>query len=133
MQLPISAADAYGRITNLGSMQDKIAALPDDIKAKVGDLTLTDDTITLNSTPMGALTLKVSERVEGRRVAYQAQGAPVPVILAVNIEPKGDAACEVVAAIDVELPAMLKPMVGPKLQEAASKLGDMMKNIVSLS
>lgn len=128
----MSAADAYGRITSLSSMQEKIADLPDEVKSKVGDLTLTDDTITLNSTPMGSLTLKVCERVEGRRVAYQAQGSPVPVILAVNIEPKSDSACEVVAAIDVELPAMLKPMVGPKLQEAASKLGDMMKNLVSL-
>ena len=130
--LNMSAEDAYERLNNLGAFQERINALPDEIKSKIGDISFTEDTISFNGTPMGSLTLRISERVPGQRVAFNAEGAPVPIIMAVNIAPAGEGMSTAVTSIDVELPAMLKPMVGPRLQEAADKMGDMMKNLVTL-
>ncbi|WP_304467838.1 hypothetical protein, partial [uncultured Muribaculum sp.] len=67
--------------------------------------------------------------VADKRVAFTAESAPVPLIMSINLDAKTPESTEIVTAIDVEIPAMLRPMVGPKLQEAADKFGDMVKNL----
>ncbi len=130
--LPMSADAVYDRVSNLGSYQTKLNELPAEVKAKMGDVTFEDDKITINNGPTGAMTLKVTEKVPGKRVALQAENAPVPIILSINMESKGEASTEIVTSIDVEMPAMLKPLVGPKLQQAASQFGDMIKNLAGV-
>lgn len=130
--LPLSAEVVYDRVSNLGAYQDKLNELPAEVKAKMGDVTFEEDKITINSGPTGAMTLKIAEKVPGKRVALQAENAPVPIFLSINLEPKGDESTEVVTSIDVEMPAMLKPLVGPKLQQAASQFGDMIKNLAGI-
>ncbi len=132
VEIPMSASAAYAKLTDLSSFQERLAALPDDLKSKVGDISFTADTISFNGTPMGALVLKLSETVPDKRVAFTAQGAPVPVIMSISLDDKGDDKAEAISSIDVEVPAMLKPMIGPKLKEAAEKMGEMIKNLVSL-
>lgn len=132
VEIPMSASAAYAKLTDLSSFQERLAALPDDLKSKVGDISFTADTISFNGTPMGALVLKLSETVPDKRVAFTAQGAPVPVIMSISLDDKGTDKAEAISSIDVEVPAMLKPMIGPKLKEAAEKMGEMIKNLVSL-
>lgn len=125
----MSAATVFDRISNLGSFQERIDQLPEEVRAKIGSVTFTDDTIVINAAPMGDVTLRVTERIPSKRLALSAENSPVPLTLAVNLNEKGADSTEVVTAIDVEMPAMLRPMVGPKLQEAAEKFGDMIKNL----
>lgn len=127
LQLPV--ATVYARISDIGGFQSRIDQLPDEVKSKIGSVRFTDDSIIINAAPMGDMVLKVTERIPERRVAFTAQGAPVPLIMAINVEAAGEDRTNVVTSIDVEIPAMLKPMVGPKLQEAAEKFGDMIRNL----
>ena len=62
-------------------------------------------------------------------MAFTANGAPVPIVMSINLENIDNEKTLVTTCIDVEIPAMLKPLVGPKLQEAAEKFGDMIGNI----
>lgn len=132
VEIPMSASAAYAKLSDLSAFQERIASLPEDLKAKVGDISFTADTISFNGTPMGALVLKLSETVPDKRVAFTAQGAPVPIVMSITLEDKGEEKAEAISSIDVEVPAMLKPMIGPKLKEAAEKMGEMIKNLVSL-
>ncbi|MBD5267904.1 MAG: hypothetical protein HDS41_07015 [Bacteroides sp.] len=132
VEIPMSASAAYAKLTDLSSFQERLESLPEDLKSKVGDISFTADTISFNGTPMGALVLKLSETVPDKRVAFTAQGAPVPVIMSIALEDKDTDKAEAISSIDVEIPAMLKPMIGPKLKEAAEKMGEMIKNLVSL-
>lgn len=132
IDIPMSAQSAYDKLSDLSSFQERLESLPADIKSKVGDISFTSDTISFNGTPMGAMVLKLSEKVPGKRVAFTAQGAPVPIVMSIDFEEKGEEAAQAVSSIDVEIPAMLKPMIGPKLKEAAEKMGEMIKNLVSL-
>lgn len=132
VEIPMPAETAYSKLSDLSSFQEKIQALPDDIRSKVGDITFAEDTISFNGTPMGALVLRKAESVPGKRIAFNAEGAPVPIVMAIDFSEKGAGCSDAVASIDVEIPAMLKPMIGPKLKEAAEKMGDMIKNLVSL-
>jgi hypothetical protein len=78
---------------------------------------------------MGDMTLKVTEKVPNKRLALSAENAPVPMTLSINLTEKAADKTEVLSSIDVDIPAMLRPLVGPKLQEAAEKFGDMIKNL----
>ncbi len=119
----------YKHISDIAAYQEKINGLPDDIKKKIGNVAFDNDKITIKGAPMGDIELAVTERIENKRMALTAQKAPVPIIMSINLEEQGADKTQVVTSIDVEMPAMLKPMVGPKLQEAAEKFGDMIKNL----
>lgn len=129
IELAMPVETVYARISDIGGFQSRIDQLPDDVKSKIGSVRFTDDSIIINAAPMGDMVLSVSERVPEKRVAFTAQGAPVPLIMAINLEPEGADKTNVTTSIDVEIPAMLRPMVGPKLQEAAEKFGDMIRNL----
>jgi hypothetical protein len=119
----------YKHISDIAAYQEKINGLPDEIKQKIGNVTFADDKITIKGAPMGDIELVVSERVENKRMALNAMNSPVPIIMSINLDEQGTGKTQVVTSIDVEMPAILKPMVGPKLQEAAEKFGDMIKNL----
>ena len=49
--------------------------------------------------------------------------------MSVNFAEVSPEATDVTTVIDVEIPAMLRPFVGPKLQQAADKFGEMISNL----
>ena len=127
LQMPVEAV--YARISDIGGFQSRIDQLPEEVRSKIGSVRFTDDSIIINAAPMGDMVLKVTERIPEKRVAFTAQGAPVPLVMAINLEAVGEDKTNVTTSIDVEIPVILKPMVGPKLQEAAEKFGDMIRNL----
>lgn len=127
LQMPVEAV--YARISDIGGFQSRIDQLPEEVRSKIGSVRFTDDSIIINAAPMGDMVLKVTERIPEKRVAFTAHGAPVPLVMAINLEAVGEDRTNVTTSIDVEIPAILKPMVGPKLQEAAEKFGDMIRNL----
>ncbi|MDE6692017.1 MAG: hypothetical protein K2K05_01390, partial [Muribaculaceae bacterium] len=64
-----------------------------------------------------------------RRVVFQAVGSPVPVELDIDINPVADAASEVTVCFEVQIPAMLRPMVAPHMQKAVDMLGDLIGKV----
>jgi hypothetical protein len=49
--------------------------------------------------------------------------------MAINFKTITDDTTEVTTVIDVELPAMLRPFVGPKMQQAADQFGVLMSRL----
>ena len=78
---------------------------------------------------MGALKLSVSESVEPTMVKYVAQSAPVPFGVTVNLEPIDDTHTQAVTELNIDIPFMLKAMVGGKLSEGALKMGEMIAKL----
>ena len=119
----------YDRVSHIGSLQERIESLPEEIRAKLGDVKFTDDSIVLNAAPVGAITFNVVERTAPTRVALAAENSPVPVTMSIDLTANGDSATDIVTTIDIDIPPMLRPMVGGKLQEAANKLGELVGQI----
>lgn len=117
--------DVFSKIANLGAYQQYVDNMPDDIKAKLGDVRFTDDSIVLNANPVGEIVLKQTRLESPSLIEMQAQNSPVPMALSIVTSPVGDST-EVVPSIDVEIPAMLRPLVGGKLQEAADKMSEIL-------
>lgn len=120
---PIEAL--FGRFSDISLFQQKIEEIPAEERAKIGDVTFEADAICINTPQVGQLKFQVTERTAPGHIVFSAVGSPIPLSMVINIKSISESASEVVTAIDVEIPAMLRPLIGGKMQEAADKFGEM--------
>ena len=78
---------------------------------------------------IGQLVFKISERIPTSRVSFSAEGCPVPLSLSVNLKEAGEDSTILTPAVKIEIPPMLKPFIGNKIQEAADKFGEVFTSI----
>lgn len=78
---------------------------------------------------VGEIRFDVVERQEPSRVVFAAANQPVPLKLALDLAEETPESTRVVSTIDVEIPAMLRPLVGGKMQEAADRFTDLIKQL----
>lgn len=123
------AGELFGRFSDLSFLQERLSELPADELAKVGEVKFEPDTLTIVTPQVGEIRFSVLERVAPGRVVFGAVGSPIPLTMTVDFTPLTDDSTEVVTTIDVEIPAMLRPLVGPKLQQASDKFGELISQL----
>lgn len=126
----VSAAAIASKFEDLTAFQSALDKLPAEVADKVGDVRFEKDALIINTPQLGAITLKVTERTPSR-VALGAVGSPVPLTMGVDLTSKSDESTELRTSVEVEIPAMLRPLIGSKMQEAADKFGDLMAKLAS--
>lgn len=124
--------DIYSRLNNLSAFQQRIDELPEEARQKLGEVTFTDDRITINAPAVGPLTFVVAERVEPTLLRLSAENSPVPFNIILNMAEKGEELTEISTDLDVEIPMMLRPLVGGKMQEAADKISETFSNLFGM-
>lgn len=126
------ATEVYARLGDFSNYQTRLDALPEEQRKMLGDVRFTSDSIIITAQPVGEITLQVAERVAPSLIRLEALGSPVPMFISISISPD-DAdpagASNVVPMVSVDLPVMLKPLVGPKLQESADKFGELITKL----
>ncbi len=115
---------AYARLSDFSAYQSRLDELPDEIRGKIGEVRFTPDSIVINAAPVGEMVFEVTDRVAPKHVALKAKNSPVPMMLSLDLSEAGDKT-GVVSTIDVEIPVVLRPMVGGKMQEAADKFAEL--------
>ena len=70
-----------------------------------------------------------TERERSGKLVFGTKSSPVPMKMELLIKPLGADFSEVTSQIDVEIPAMLRPLVGPQLQKAADKFGELIAGL----
>lgn len=117
--------DIYNRFSDLTVLRD---SLENSGKLKTPDaqIKLSEDTLSVVNPQLGEIKFKIVERIEPTRVVFQALNFPMPLGMTINLQPVGDDATEVSTSIDIELPAMVKMMLGSKIQEVADNFGKLM-------
>ena len=127
--IPRPIGDIYAKISDLGQYQPMVDQLPDEQRARLQGVEFTADSVRMDAPGVGKLEFKISERKAPNHVGLTAAGSPVPLKLSVDLSEDGPGATVVTPNIDIDIPMMLRPMVGPKMQEAADKLGELVGNI----
>lgn len=102
--------------------------LPDEAREHLKSVKFEEDGISMES-PMGTLKLSVSESQEPTMVKYTAQSSPVPFGVTINLESVDENTTQAVTELNIELPFMLKAMVGGKLSEGAQKMGELIAKL----
>jgi len=121
--------EMFDRFSDLSFFEKKIEELPADKRAQLGEVHFAPDAISIVTPQVGELKFEVIERNRPDRIVFGSPSAPVALTMTVNFEAETAGATKVTTVIDVEIPAMLKPFVGPKLQQAADKFGEMISNL----
>lgn len=123
------ASAVYNKLSNLENLQgllNKVPAdrIPEDKRQMFENIRITSDTIEVPGGPMGNLVFRVTERKEPSLIRLRGEGIPIEMSLALHIAPKTDDSSEAHVDIDINIPAMLKPMVGGQIQKIADQFGD---------
>jgi len=123
------ASDVFNRISNLESFQQRLDLLPAEARAKLGDLRFTADSIIITAPAVGEMTFNVTERTAPSHLKLEAANSPVPFAITIDLKSLSGSSTEVATRLDVEIPAMLRPMIGGKMQEAADKFSEMFSTL----
>lgn len=123
------ADELFQRFSDLSFLQERMNELPADELAKIGEVKFEPDSLSIVTPQVGEIKFAVLERVAPGKVVFGAVGSPMPLTMTVNFTPVADDATEVVTAIEIEIPAMLRPLVGPKLQQASDKFGELISQL----
>ena len=127
VNLPAEALAA--KFSDFSALEAAMEQLPAEKREKIGNVEFTKDTIKILTPQVGAITLRATERTP-QRIVLEAEGSPIPMKLLVNMAPVNSESTAVSGEIDVDLPVMLKPLVGPAMQKAADQFGNMFASLV---
>lgn len=132
--LGASAQTVFKKLDNLEGLGDLIKnapadQIPDDKRQMLESISVTHDTISFPAGPMGALTLRKTQSIDPTLIRLEGEGAPVPMSLNLNIIPMGEETCSANVEIDLQIPAMLKPMVNGPMQKMTGEFANMLRAV----
>lgn len=131
---PVTVAKDAGTIADkfadLSVFESSLDELSESEREKIGDVSFSPDSITIKTPQVGDITMKVVERSTSK-IVMQAVGSPVSLSLSVVLNPVGVDSTEITAVIEVEIPAMLRPLIGSAMQKAADQFGALMGKLNS--
>ncbi|MDE5961104.1 MAG: hypothetical protein K2H08_05250 [Duncaniella sp.] len=127
--LPRPIGQIYERVADLSQYRSLVDQLPEEHREKLNGVEFDGDCIRMEAPTIGQLVFKISERIPTSRVSFSAEGCPVPLSLSVNLKEAGEESTTLTPAIKIEIPPMLKPFIGNKIQEAADKFGEVFTSI----
>lgn len=129
--LQASATAVFDKLSNLENLQgllDKVPAdrIPEDKRQMFENIRITHDTIEVPGGPMGNLLFRVIEREAPSLIKLRGEGIPIEMSLVLHVKPLTDTSSSANVDIDINIPAMLKPMVGGQIQKIANQFGDVL-------
>lgn len=118
----------YSKLSNPVTLKniENIGNVPEEVKAKIDDITFGEDTISFKANPIGDVTLQIVERVEPTRIVYSATSMPIPLKAVINLESVDATTTKAVAELQMELNMFIRPMVEKPLTEGAKKFGELL-------
>ena len=124
-----SAENLFDTFSDFTNLQNSLDSLTDEQRKQVGDVQFSNDSIKIVTPQVGAIEFHVTERERPGKLVFGTKSSPVPMKMELLIKPLGADFSEVTSQIDVEIPAMLRPLVGPQLQNAADKFGELIAGL----
>ena len=117
-----TGAEIAEKFSNLKNFQSVIDNLPSDAKEKLKGLELEEDSVAFDVNMVGRVKFRVKE-LTSQRIMMQSEGTPMPFTLSLDMKPTSETSTEVIPMADLDIPFMLRPMVGPYIQKAMDQIG----------
>lgn len=132
--LGVPAEQAFAKLNNLEGLGELIKNAPaDKIPAEQREMLekikVTPDTISFPSGAMGEIKLRKTKSVAPTLIELEGEGTPVPMSLKLHLLPMGETACTANVDIDLQIPAMLKPMVSGPLKKMTTEFANMLRQM----
>ncbi len=119
-------ADVYARLSDLSRMSSRMDEIPDELRQRMGTVNFPDaDTFAFTAPGVGEMKFRIVERTPDSRVKFLADTGLMPINVVIDLTDEGAGRTSVSASIEADIPLMLRPLVGGKLQQAADQFGEM--------
>lgn len=134
VELGYSAEKVFDKLSNLQGLGELIKNIPEDKvpadqRVMLEQVAVTPDSISFPAGPVGSITLQLMETVRPTLIKLEGQGTPVPLGLSMHIIPLGEDRCQAYVQVDIQIPAMLKPMVSGPLQKMVDQFSQMLRQL----
>lgn len=117
-----SAEKVFEKLSNLENLKGLLSGLPkdnipEDKREMFDNLVITSDSIEIPAGPVGNITLRMADRLPYSLISLVGENTPVPLDMQLEIEPVTENSCEVQVVINIEVPAIIKPMISGPLKK----------------
>ena len=130
-----ASADAVfsklSNLENLKSLLDKVPAdkIPEDKRGMFENIRITPDSIAVPGGPMGNIKFRVAEKVEPSLISLKGEGVPINMSLVLHITPISESSSSAKVDFNLDIPALLKPMIGGQIQKIADQFSQVLSAI----
>ena len=123
--------DKLSNLENLKSLLEKVPAdkVPEDKRQMFENIIITPDTIEVPGGPMGNLIFRLTDKEAPSLIKLSGEGIPIALALEMHIKPLTENSSSGKVDINIDIPAMLKPMVGGQIQKMAGQFGNILSAI----
>ncbi len=121
--IPYPQERVYTKLSDLNNLQEFKERLPED---KVKNLICDRDTVSVDISPVGTITLNVVEREPFKVVKFASDNTPAPFNLWIQVVPVTEQECKIKLTVKVEVNPFMKAMIQKPVQEGLDKLADML-------
>lgn len=125
VEITAPCAEVFQKISHLGAYKEMLDSLPEQYKTSLSGVEFTDESILIDAPGVGKIELVLEKAEPNTYVAFTAKGSPIPMLLTVDLKEASESSTLLLPAIDINIPDMLKPFIGNKLQLAADKFGEL--------
>lgn len=123
------ARSLFDRFSDMSRLQDSLNELPEEQRKQIGDIEFTADSLKIATPQVGEIVFVIKQRTPPSKIVFGTESSPVPLTMEVDITPAGEGVSDVETRIDVEIPAIVRPIIGPQLQKAADKFGELISGL----
>lgn len=116
-------SEVYSKLVNVPEYEKLLEKVPEETRAQLNGLEIDGGKIVIDAPGVGKIELDLDEQVPDKRVTFKVMNAPVELALCFDLEAEADNKTRLHPSIEAEIPAMLKPFLNTKLQQASSMLG----------
>lgn len=111
----------YQKLSDLNNLEKVKGHLPED---KIKNLTFDADSMTMEVTPVGKITLQIVEKEPCKCIKFETAASPLPFNLWIQILPVTAGECKMKLTIGMDINPFMKAMVQKPLQEGLEKMAD---------
>lgn len=119
--IPYPQDRVYSKLEDLNNLESIKDRVPQD---KVKEFSFDRDSVTVEVSPLGKITLKIIEREEPKCIKFETVGSPMPANFWVQIIPDGEQASKMRVVAKAEINFMLRSMIEKPLKEGLEKIAD---------
>ncbi|MDD6471463.1 MAG: SRPBCC family protein [Bacteroidales bacterium] len=121
-----SQSAVYTMLSNPSNIERVRSVIPED---KVKNISYNEDSISIEVEPIGKVTMQIVEREPEKLIKFEAQGAPLPVNLWIQILPTGEKTSKLRVTLGLEVNTFMKAMIQKPAQEGVNKAAEMLSLI----
>ena len=121
--------DIYAKVSDLSQYKEMVESLPAEQREKLQGVEFRGDAFKMDAPGVGELVFKIIERTAPTHVGLNAEGCPIPLKLSLDLADVDGESTRLTPRIEMQIPAMLRPFIGNKIQEAADKFGEVFTSL----